>query len=115
MPKGWLYDWEARQRWGGRTQRHVLVESLLVVYLCVCVLAISNRCLKDSFCTRKGLVTNLAHHSSFNRNTLDTSQSTSISLLLTMNGVGLPSRPSPNFLADRLTGPLNLIALFAGI
>ena len=32
-----------------------------------------------------------------------------------MNGVGLPGRLAPNFLADRLTGPLNLIAIFAGI
>jgi MFS family permease len=32
-----------------------------------------------------------------------------------MNGVGLPGRIAPNYLADRLTGPLNLIAIFAGI
>lgn len=32
-----------------------------------------------------------------------------------MNGVGLPGRLGPNFLADRVTGPLNLIAIFAGI
>jgi MFS family permease len=32
-----------------------------------------------------------------------------------MNGVGLPGRLIPNYLADRLTGPLNLIAIFAGI
>ena len=32
-----------------------------------------------------------------------------------MNGVGLPGRLAPNFLADRLTGPLNLIAISAGI
>ena len=52
---------------------------------------------------------------SFSRDTLGTSQSTSISLLLTMNGVGLPGRLGPNFLADRVTGPLNLIAIFAGV
>ena len=31
-----------------------------------------------------------------------------------MNGVGLPGRLGPNFLADRVTGPLNLIGIFAG-
>jgi MFS family permease len=39
----------------------------------------------------------------------------SINLLLTLNGVGLPGRLVPNFLADRVTGPLNLIAIFAGM
>jgi MFS family permease len=52
---------------------------------------------------------------SFSHDTLHTSQSTSISLLLTMNGVGLPGRLIPNYLADRVTGPLNLIAIFAGV
>jgi hypothetical protein len=60
MPNGWLYDWEGIATIGSRTQRHVLVESLLVVY--VCLFAIPNRCSKDSSCAHKGLVTNRPHH-----------------------------------------------------
>ena len=60
MPNGWLYDWEGIATIGSRTQRPVLVESLLVVY--VCVFAISNRCSKDSSSAHKGLVTNRPHH-----------------------------------------------------
>lgn len=44
---------------------------------------------------------------SFARDTLGASQSTSINLLLTMNGVGLPGRLVPNYIADRV-GPLNV-------
>jgi hypothetical protein len=60
MPNGWLYNWEGIATMGSRTQRHVLVESLLVVYLCV--FAISNRYSKDSCSAHKGLVTNWPHH-----------------------------------------------------
>jgi hypothetical protein len=42
-----------------------LVENFLVVYLCVCVLAISNRCSKDSSCAHKGLMANWPHHNIF--------------------------------------------------
>jgi len=38
-----------------------------------------------------------------------TSQSTSISVLLTMNGVGVPGRLIPNYAAQKLTGPLNML------
>jgi hypothetical protein len=40
MPNGWLYNWEGIATMGGRTQRHVLVESLLIVYLCVSSLSL---------------------------------------------------------------------------
>jgi hypothetical protein len=40
MPKGWLCDWEGIATMEGRTQRHILVESLLVVYLCVSSLSL---------------------------------------------------------------------------
>jgi MFS family permease len=46
---------------------------------------------------------------SFARDVLDASQSVSIQLLLTMNGVGLIARVIPNFIAGKFTGPLNLI------
>jgi hypothetical protein len=36
----------------------------LAYCLPVCVLAISNRCLKDGSCAHKGLITNCPHHSS---------------------------------------------------
>lgn len=52
---------------------------------------------------------------SFGRNILHTSQSTSINLLLTMNGVGVMSRIIPNFISDRWTGPLNLMIPFCVI
>ena len=52
---------------------------------------------------------------SFGRNILGTSQSTSINLLLTMNGCGVMARIAPNFLSDRLTGPLNLMIPFAAV
>lgn len=49
----------------------------------------------------------------FGRDILGTSQSTSINLLLVMNGVGLPGRIIPNYIADKYTGPLNVLVLFA--
>ena len=58
MLNGWLYNWEGIATMGSRAQRHVLVESLLVVYLRV--FAISNRCSKDSFCAHKGASDQLA-------------------------------------------------------
>jgi len=51
---------------------------------------------------------------SFGRNIIGTSQSTSINLLLTMNGVGVLGRLTPNFCADFM-GPLNLLIPFASI
>jgi predicted MFS family arabinose efflux permease len=46
---------------------------------------------------------------SFGRDVLGVSQATGIQLLLTMNGVGIVARVFPNIIADRLSGPLNLI------
>jgi MFS-type transporter involved in bile tolerance (Atg22 family) len=46
---------------------------------------------------------------SFGRDVLDMSQSTSINLLLVLNGVGLVARVLPNFVAEKLTGPVNLM------
>ena len=40
---------------------------------------------------------------------MGTSQSTSINLLLVLNGVGVIARVLPNFVAEKVTGPLNLI------
>ena len=36
-------------------------------------------------------------------------QAGSINLLLVMNGIGLPGRLLPDYNADRLTGPMNLL------
>jgi predicted MFS family arabinose efflux permease len=52
---------------------------------------------------------------SFAKDELGVSQSTTINLLLTMNGVGLPGRLIPNYYADKRVGPLNAIIPFAAI
>lgn len=52
---------------------------------------------------------------SFGRNVLGTSQSTSITLLMVLNGVGLVGRLVPNYVAQRWTGPLNLMLPFVAI
>lgn len=52
---------------------------------------------------------------SFARDELGVSQSTSINLLLLMNGVGLPGRLIPNYYADKTVGPLNALIPFAAI
>ncbi|KAE8375301.1 major facilitator superfamily domain-containing protein [Aspergillus bertholletiae] len=46
---------------------------------------------------------------SFARDIINVSQSTSIDVLLVMNGVGLLGRLIPNLMADWYTGPLNLL------
>ena len=46
---------------------------------------------------------------SFGKDILGTSQSTSINLILVLNGVGIVARVVPNFVAEKLTGPLNLL------
>ena len=46
---------------------------------------------------------------SFGRNVLGTSQSTSINLLMVLNGVGIVGRTLPNYVAQKWTGPLNLM------
>jgi hypothetical protein len=61
MPKGWLCDWGGMATTGKQTQRRVWQKASFLV--CLCVLAISNRCIKDSSCAHKGLVTNCPHHS----------------------------------------------------
>ncbi|KIW88959.1 uncharacterized protein Z519_10443 [Cladophialophora bantiana CBS 173.52] len=45
----------------------------------------------------------------FGRDALGTSQATSINLLMVMNGVGVPSRILPAYIAQRWVGPLNLM------
>ena len=40
MPKGWLYDWGGMATTGKQNPETRFVESLLVVYLCVCSLSL---------------------------------------------------------------------------
>jgi hypothetical protein len=61
MPKGRLYDREGLATMGRQNLETRWVEKLACHYLCL--LAISNRCSKDSSCAHKGLVTNWPHHS----------------------------------------------------
>ena len=56
-----------------------------------------------------GLYIGFFYVGSFARDVLGVDQSTSIQLLLTMNGVGLVARVLPNFIAEKFVGPLNLI------
>lgn len=53
--------------------------------------------------------------SSFGRNVIGVSQSTSISLLLVMNGVGMIGRMLPSFISDFYAGPFNTLIPFAFI
>ncbi|KAL4973230.1 casein kinase substrate phosphoprotein PP28-domain-containing protein [Aspergillus desertorum] len=50
---------------------------------------------------------------SFTREVIGASTTTSINVLLLMNGVSLLSRLSPNLMADRYTGPLNMLIPFS--
>ena len=61
-----------------------------------------------------GLFIGFYYVGSYSRNILGTSDSTSINLLLTMNGVGVPGWTIPNFVTDRI-GPLNMIVPVAAI
>jgi hypothetical protein len=61
MPNGRLYDREGMAMTGRQSLETRWVESLLVA-ICVCVLAISNRCSEDSSCAHKGPMTNWPHH-----------------------------------------------------
>ncbi|KAK1149107.1 hypothetical protein N8T08_007785 [Aspergillus melleus] len=56
-----------------------------------------------------GLYIAFFYITSFARQVTGLSQISSIYLLLIMNGVGVFARTVPNFLADRLTGPVNLL------
>ena len=49
----------------------------------------------------------------FGRNIIGISYEESIDLLLIMNGIGIPGRLLPNYIADRAFGPLNIITPFA--
>ncbi|KAK2813254.1 hypothetical protein FQN49_008321, partial [Arthroderma sp. PD_2] len=56
--------------------------------------------------------------STFSRNIIGVSTSTSLTILLIMNGVGIPGRAIPAFIADRYTGPLSMYipaSMVAGI
>ena len=68
-----------------------------------------------NFC---GLYVGYFYIGSFGRNIIGVSQSTSVYLLLVMNGVGLPMRLIPSLYASKYTGPLNMVvpsALATGI
>lgn len=60
-----------------------------------------------------GLYVGFFYIISFGQDTLSAPQSTAIDLLLVMNGVGLLGRLIPNYLADRYTGPLNMLVPFS--
>jgi MFS family permease len=60
-----------------------------------------------------GLYVGFFYISSFGRNIIGVSQTTSIQLLLVMNGVGIIGRLIPNLLADWYTGPLNMLIPFS--
>ncbi|KIW28635.1 uncharacterized protein PV07_08279 [Cladophialophora immunda] len=51
----------------------------------------------------------------FGRDALGTSQATSINLLMVLNGVGVPSRVVPAYIAQRWVGPLNLMIPMVGV
>jgi len=56
-----------------------------------------------------GLYVAFFYVGSFSRNIIGVSETTSVYLLMVMNGVGIVGRLVPNLMADQLTGPLNLL------
>ncbi|PLB51732.1 putative MFS monocarboxylate transporter [Aspergillus steynii IBT 23096] len=60
-----------------------------------------------------GLYIGFFYIGSFGRNVIGVSQSTSIDVLLVMNGVGLLGRLIPNLMADWYSGPLNMLIPFS--
>lgn len=60
-----------------------------------------------------GLYVAFFYLSSFAQDIVGLSRSTSINILLIMNGTGMVSRLLPNYLADQYLGPLNLLIPFA--
>lgn len=62
-----------------------------------------------------GLYVGFFYIGSFSRNIIGVPESTSIDLLMVMNGVGLLGRLAPNLMADQYTGPLNLLLPFSFI
>jgi predicted MFS family arabinose efflux permease len=51
--------------------------------------------------------------SAFSKSQLGFSQTDAFTVLIIMNAVGLPGRVIPNYLADRMFGPINLLVPFA--
>ncbi|KAK1146690.1 hypothetical protein N8T08_002763 [Aspergillus melleus] len=60
-----------------------------------------------------GIYVGFFYIGSFGRNIIGVSQSTSIDVLLVMNGVGLLGRLIPNLMADWYSGPLNMLIPFS--
>ncbi|KAJ5198380.1 uncharacterized protein N7498_007497 [Penicillium cinerascens] len=60
-----------------------------------------------------GLYVAFFYIGSFSRNIIGVSETTSIHLLMVMNGVGIAGRLVPNLMADQFTGPLNLLIPFS--
>ncbi|KAJ5772071.1 hypothetical protein N7520_002600 [Penicillium odoratum] len=60
-----------------------------------------------------GLYVAFFYIGSFSTNIIGASDTTSVYLLMVMNGVGLIGRLVPNFMADQFTGPLNLLIPFS--
>ncbi|KAJ0417183.1 major facilitator superfamily domain-containing protein [Aspergillus carlsbadensis] len=60
-----------------------------------------------------GLYIGFFYIGSFSRDVIGVSSSTSIDVLLLMNGIGLLGRVIPNLMADRFTGPLNMLIPFS--
>lgn len=65
------------------------------------------------FLNFSGLYVGFFYIGSFGRNIVGVSETTSIDLLLVMNGVGILGRVVPNSLADQFTGPLNMLIPFS--
>ncbi|KAL6233511.1 hypothetical protein BDW75DRAFT_215038 [Aspergillus navahoensis] len=60
-----------------------------------------------------GLYIGFFYIGSFTREVISASTTTSINVLLLMNGIGLLGRLGPNLMADRYTGPLNMLIPFS--
>ncbi|KAL4924671.1 putative MFS monocarboxylate transporter [Aspergillus undulatus] len=60
-----------------------------------------------------GLYIGFFYIGSFSREVIGVSTATSINVLLLMNGIGLLGRVIPNHMADRFTGPLNMLIPFS--
>ncbi|KAL4805269.1 major facilitator superfamily domain-containing protein [Aspergillus unguis] len=60
-----------------------------------------------------GLYIGFFYIGSFAREIIGVSTTTSIDVLLLMNGIGLLGRLGPNLAADRITGPLNMLIPFS--
>ncbi|PWY67567.1 MFS general substrate transporter [Aspergillus heteromorphus CBS 117.55] len=60
-----------------------------------------------------GIYVGFFYIGSFARGIIGVSESTSIDVLLVMNGIGLLGRLIPNLMADRYTGPLNMLIPFS--